>query len=103
MKKTLVLAAALSMTMLSSAAFADGAATFGAKCGMCHSTEAGVKKMAPSVFGIMGTKTALSGDAAWDAASMDAFLAAPDAVAMMQPLADAAARAEIVAYMETLK
>ena len=103
MKKTFILAASLSMTMMSGAAFADGAASFAAKCGMCHSTEAGVKKMAPSVFGIMGTKTAYSGDAAWDAASMDAFLAAPDSVAMMQPMADAAARAEVVAYLETLK
>ena len=101
MKKSLMILAALSLTMISSTAFAGD--TFNAKCGMCHSAEAGVKKMGPSLFGIVGSKTALSGDAAWDAAGLDAFLTAPDAVAMMQPLSDAAARAEIIAYLETLK
>jgi len=101
MKKSLMILTALSLTMISGATFAGDA--FTAKCGACHATEAGVKKMGPSLFGIVGSETALSGGAAWDAASLDAFLAAPDSVPMMQPVADADARAEIVAYLETLK
>jgi cytochrome c len=101
MKKLVMITAALSFSMFTGAAFAND--VFTAKCGMCHSTEAGVKKMGPSMFGIMGTKTALSGDAAWDAASMDAFLAAPDSVGMMQPVTDDGVRSQIITYLEVLK
>jgi len=94
-----------------------GKAAF-AVCAMCHSDFAGKNNIGPSLFGVVGRtagtvpgfkySTAMKAAGAWTPARLDAFIASPKAVVpgTAMPYAglkDAAKRADIVAYLATLK
>jgi cytochrome c len=89
------------------------------QCAMCHSTKAGEKKMGPSLAGVVGRKAgtvagltppspalAKSGKT-WTSKELNTFLSAPAKLVpgtrMTISVADAAKRADIIAYLATLK
>jgi cytochrome c len=89
------------------------------KCALCHTTEPGKNKIGPSLFGIVGRKSASLDDFnyseamkkfdhVWDADTLDTYLADPRAVVpgtkMIFPgIKDKAERDDVIAYLETLK
>ena len=89
------------------------------KCALCHTTEAGKNKSGPSLFGIVGRKSAsLDGftysegmkkfDHTWDETTLDEYLADPRATIpgtkMIFPgIKDKVERDDVIAYLETLK
>jgi cytochrome c2 len=96
-----------------------GKAIFNRQCTVCHSPQAGQNKVGPSLAGVVGRH---SGEApgynyspamrqankTWDAAALDAYLQDPRAVVqgtrMIYPgLKDAKQRADVIAYLATLK
>jgi len=117
---TRVLAAAIAIAYGLSAARAAGDAARGeqkfVECGACHSLKPGVAMVGPSLSGLFGRKAGSMTDfrysaamrrsgITWDAQTLDAFLADPqkDVPANRMPyagLTDAAARADLIAYLE---
>jgi cytochrome c len=98
---------------------ATGAALFN-RCALCHSaTKGGGNKIGPNLFGVVGRKAGtypgFSYSAAmkksgfvWTPARLDAYLAAPQQVVPgnsmpFAGIADAPQRADLVAYLATLK
>jgi len=89
------------------------------KCALCHTTEAGKNKIGPSLFGIVGRKSATlenfnyseamkKFDHTWDAETLDTYLADPRATVpgtkMIFPgIKDKTERDDVIAYLETLK
>jgi cytochrome c len=114
------LAAAL---LLPAAARADGDATKGKqvfmKCAICHSPEPGQNKVGPSLAGVVGRKSATvpnfnyseamkKADKTWDEATLDANLSnprgmVPNSKMIFVGLKDEADRANVIAYLGTLK
>lgn len=98
---------------------AAGAQLYKAQCGACHATEPGTNKVGPSLFGVVGRKSgtvegfrysAANRDAGitWTAEVLDKYLANPRAVVpgTIMPYAglkNDARRADLIAYLETLK
>jgi len=95
-----------------------GGATFRARCAICHAIVGQQTKVGPSLAGIVGRPAGKApgarysaalgrADFRWTPARLDAFLADPAAVvpgtAMAVRLADPAQRADVVAYLATLK
>ena len=86
---------------------------------MCHTAEAGKNKIGPSLFGIVGRKSATvenfnyseamkKFDHTWDEETLDTYLADPRATVpetkMIFPgIKDKAERDNVIAYLETLK
>jgi cytochrome c len=115
-----VLAAALS-TMPGGAGdnAAEGEAIFNRTCLNCHATEIGVNKVGPSLHGIVGRKSASVRDfnysdplkaaaKVWNAEELDGYLADPRSsmhgVKMFfKGLPEAQQRADVIAYLATLK
>jgi cytochrome c len=97
---------------------AAGAQVF-KKCGICHSPEPDTDKSGPTLFGIVGRKSAASetffyskammaANRVWDEKNLDAFLTNPAAsvpgTKMVFPgLASEQDRADLIAYLATLK
>ncbi len=98
---------------------AAGAAVFKAQCAMCHSVVKGQTLLGPSLFGIVGEKAgAVPGfyysaalkksGLTWNAATLDRWIADP---AKLVPgnrmtyagLKNAKQRADLIAYLATLK
>ena len=100
-----------------------GQAYFQISCGICHSSELGPDntvtiKQGPSLVGIVGrragslphftyTQVLKSSGLVWDAATLDHFLTNPMMVlpgtTMPMPVPDARNRADVIAYLSTLK
>jgi cytochrome c len=104
-------------------AWADGDAEAGKavfkKCAVCHSPDAGVNKLGPSLHGIVGRHSgsidgynyspAMKGfDKVWEPALLDTYLTDPRGTVpgtkMVFPgLKDSKDRQDIIAYLSTLK
>ena len=98
---------------------ASGEKQFKTKCGVCHTVEPGKNKIGPSLAGIVGRpsgsiegfKYSAANKAAgltWDAATLDKYLVDPKSVVkgttMTYPgVKNDGERADIIAYLETLK
>jgi cytochrome c len=98
-----------------------GKALFRAKCTACHSTLPGNNRNrpGPTLFGLLGRKSASvshfpyspanqSSHKVWDKATLDQYLEDPRSVIpgtkmAFDGIADPADRANIIAYIETLK
>ncbi len=112
------------LTLASAPALADGDAAAGAtlfkqKCGLCHAAVAGQNKIGPSLYGVVGRAAgslpdytysdAMKGaNRTWDAATLDPYLTnprqnIPGIKMIFAGLADAADRANVIAYLSTLK
>jgi glucose/arabinose dehydrogenase/cytochrome c2 len=96
---------------------------FETSCGICHATSLGpgntvIDKQGPSLVGILGRKAgtglgfnytkALAGSGiVWDSAALDNFLTSPPiavpGTAMPMPIPDAGHRADVIAYLATLR
>lgn len=106
-------------TAVTTASAADAAPSAFAICKSCHAVEKGKTVIGPSLFGIVGTK---AGEVAgynfspamkasgltWDDATLDAFLTSPMKTVPGTRMtyagqSDPAKRAEIIAYLKTLK
>lgn len=94
-----------------------GKDSFANLCASCHTTVAGKNGFGPSLAGVLGRKSgSVAGYAysnamsnaglTWDAATVDQFLTSSTAkvpgTAMSVAVADAKARADVIAYLETL-
>lgn len=116
--------AAALLTTLSDAAFAAGdpaagKSVFQATCSICHSVQPGQNKIGPTLFGVVGRKTGSvpgytyspqnqSANLTWDAATLDKYLEAPRTMIpgtkmTYAGLKDAQKRADLIAYLATLK
>jgi len=114
---------ALATPFLASAAYADGDAAAGkkvfAKCGVCHLIKPEKTLTGPSLFGVVGRHSASvekfsysdamkKVDVTWDAETLDKYLTDPKAMVpgtkMTFPgLPDAVDRANVIAFLATLK
>ncbi|HXC14242.1 MAG TPA: cytochrome c family protein [Stellaceae bacterium] len=119
--RSLVSAFLLTLALANPASAANveaGKETF-KKCALCHTDELGKNKVGPSLFGIVGRKSASLtnynySDAmkdfkhTWDPQTLDIYLTDPHAevpgTKMIFPgIKDKAERANLIAYLETLK
>jgi len=118
-----LLAVALAVGLSASAPAFAGDAAAGekvfAQCNACHTKEAGKNRIGPSLFGIVGRKSATietfqysdamkKAGLTWDAANLDKYLADPKATVpgnkmTFAGLSDATKRADVIAYLATLK
>jgi cytochrome c len=124
--RALVASAALFVGSASANAAGDVAAgeqVFKKVCTTCHSNEPGVNKTGPSLFGVYGRKAGSSdfprykglvgADFTWDEALLNEYLQDPKAfvvahtqnktTAMTYSVKDAQQRADVIAYLQTLK
>ena len=117
-----VLVGLLLTGLITSADAADPAAgksVFTAQCSICHSPQLGKNMIGPSLFGIVGRKTAsVSGfhyspanqnaNLTWTEATLDKYLQSPRTVIPGTTMTyagvkDDAKRADLIAYLATLK
>ena len=98
---------------------AAGQATFKSACSLCHSPQAGRNLTGPSLFGVIGRKTGSeagfkystanqNANITWTPEILDKYLDAPRAVIpgtimTYAGLKDQAKRADLIAYLGTLK
>ncbi len=97
---------------------ATGATIFNARCIACHVIGAGQKGLlAPNLRGLVGRKAAVTGFSyssalkasglTWTKANLETFLAAPGKMVpgtrMVINIGDAHQRADVIAYLATLK
>ena len=121
--KLSIIATALPVICLSSAAYAGGDAVAGKsvfnKCAICHSPAPGKNSVGPTLFGIVGRQSASvdgfkysdamkAANKTWDAATLDVYLTNPKAMVpgtkMVFPgLPNPEDRANVIAYLATLK
>ena len=96
-----------------------GANTFAEECGDCHSPKEGKAKKGPPLFGVVGRAAATGPDfvysdamkasgITWSPDKIDTYITLPKKAVQggkmkYDGLADAAARADVIAYLQTLK
>ncbi len=96
-----------------------GAAIFASQCAICHAVAEGRNMVGPSLFGVAGRPAAtIPGDhysaamrnsgLAWDSATLDRYVTSPEAVVPHTTmtyggLRDARTRADLIAYLSTLR
>jgi len=112
-----ILAAMAASTVM--AADVEAGKTEFKKCALCHTTEPGKNKIGPSLFGVVGRKSAIlenfnyseamkKFDHTWDEATLDEYLTDPRATVpgtkMIFPgIKEKTERDDVIAYLETLK
>ena len=98
---------------------AAGKSVFQSTCSICHSVQPGQNKIGPTLFGLVGRKTGASpgytyspqnqaANLTWDAATLDKYLESPRTVIpgtkmTYGGLKDPQKRADLIAYLATLK
>ncbi|RKK04171.1 cytochrome c family protein [Pseudoroseomonas wenyumeiae] len=96
-----------------------GQAIYNRQCMVCHSVQAGQNKVGPSLAGVFGRHAAEApkfnyspalkeANKTWDAATLDSYLAdprgyIPGARMIYAGLKDTQQRADVIAYLGTLK
>jgi cytochrome c len=96
-----------------------GQGTFVEECGDCHSPKEGKAKKGPPLFGVVGRNAATAADfvysdamkqsgIVWTPEKIDAYITAPKKTVpggkmKYDGLGDAAARADVIAYLQSLK
>jgi cytochrome c len=96
-----------------------GKAVFQSTCSICHSVQPGQNKIGPTLFGVVGRKTGSvtgysyspanqAANMTWDNATLDKYLEAPRATIpgtkmTFAGVKDAGKRADLIAYLDTLK
>jgi cytochrome c len=123
MKPAILTAAALLALAFAAPALADGDAAAGKtvfnKCAICHTVDPAKKGIGPTLFGVLGRKSASvegfsyseamkKADKTWDEATLDTYLTNPKALVpgtkMVFPgLPKPEDRANVIAYLGTLK
>jgi cytochrome c len=123
MKPALLIAAALAALALAPPAQAAGDPAAGkavfAKCAICHTIDPKRRGIGPTLFGVVGRKSATvpgyaysdamkAANKTWDEATLDKYLTNPRAMVpgtkMIFPgLPNADDRANVIAYLATLK
>jgi cytochrome c len=120
--RSAVVAAGMFLTLVTQANAADPAAgksVFSSQCSICHSPVSGKNMVGPSLFGIVGRKTAsvsgfhyspanLATNLTWDEATLDKYLQSPRTIVpgtimTYGGLKDDTKRADLIAYLATLK
>lgn len=119
---TRLITAALLIALPTSAFSAPGNAArgrraFTAQCAACHYTKADNRLEGPGLLGVVGRKAGTfegfafseamkKSGVTWDAATLDKYLAAPTefvpGTTMLQPVTAASARADLIAFLNTL-
>ena len=129
-QKLMALVVGLAVALASGSALADGdakkgAAFFKKKCKLCHTVKSGGKhKVGPNLFGVIGRQAGTTdfkkyeaqkgSEVVWDDAALDAWLTDPKKWAakngtekkktkMTAKTKKAADRANVIAYLKTLK
>jgi cytochrome c len=122
MKPAILTAAALLALAFAAPALADGDAAAGKtvfnKCAICHTVDPAKKGIGPTLFGVLGRKSASvegfsyseamkKADKTWDEATLDTYLTNPKALVpgtkMVFPgLPKPEDRANVIAYLGTL-
>jgi cytochrome c len=98
---------------------AAGKSVFQSICSNCHTVQPGANKIGPTLFGLVGRTTGSvpgysysaqnkAANLTWDAATLDKYLTAPRETIpgtkmTYGGLKDATKRADLIAYLETLK
>lgn len=96
-----------------------GANTFAEECGDCHSPKEGKAKKGPPLFGVVGRAAGTAPDFAysdalkasgitWSPEKIDSYITLPKKTVpggkmKYDGLADAGARADVIAYLQSLK
>ncbi|MGO1400254.1 MAG: c-type cytochrome [Moraxellaceae bacterium] len=97
----------------------NGAIIYQDACGQCHQLNAGLNKKGPQLMNIYGAPAAELEDYAysaglqdsgwvWDAETLDPYIAdaqkiMPDSKMLSNPMPDATERADVIAYLSTLR
>ena len=113
------LAAALGAVPAMAQDAAAGATVFKTQCTICHSPVEGKNLIGPSLFGVVGRHSGIipnfhyssankASGLTWDAATLDRYITAPREVVpgtlmTYVGLKDAQKRADLIAYLSTLK
>ena len=98
---------------------AAGQSVFKSQCSICHSPQQGKNQTGPSLFGVVGRKTGSiqgfrysvgdqNANLTWDDATLDKYLESPKTVVpgttmTFAGLKDAGKRADLIAYLDTVK
>jgi cytochrome c len=98
---------------------AAGKSAFTSTCSICHAVQPGKNMIGPSLFGLVGRKTGSvpgfhyspanqSADLTWDNATLDKYLLSPrttipGTIMTYGGMKDDAKRADLIAYLATLK